>query len=170
MNDKQTVTPKIYFKTVKILFLALVAGQIVFACVVLFLNQTQRERIAFITPELHQTLLWIAPAFAVAGIALGWVVFNTRLKALRLKDNMAEKLTGYQSAMIIRFAFMEGPSLLALALFYITGDYIFLYVAVFVILAFLFSRPSKPAIILHLQLHDDERLLLEDPDAFLYER
>ena len=165
MNDKQTVTPKNYFKTVNILFLALVAGLVVFAGILLFLNQTQREKIEFITPEVHQTLRWVAPAFAVAGIALGWVIFNTRLKALRLKDNMAEKLSGYQSAMIIRFAFMEGPSLLALGLFYITGDYIFLYVAAFVILAFLFNRPSKSAIIRHLQLHDDERLLLEDPDA-----
>lgn len=170
MNSKQTVTPKIYFKTINMLFLALVAGQVVFACILFFLKQTQRNRIEFITPELHRILLWVAPAFAVAGIALGWVVFSTRLKALQLKDNMAEKLNGYQSAMIIRFAFMEGPSLLALALFYITGDYIFLGIAAFVILAFLFNRPLKPVIIRHLQLHDDERLLLEDPEAFLYER
>jgi hypothetical protein len=170
MNSKQTVTPKIYFKTVNILFLALVAGQVIFACILLFLNQTQRKRIEFITPEVHHALLWAAPAFAAAGVALGWIIFNTKLKVLQHKDNMAEKLSGYQSAMIIRFAFMEAPSLLALGLFYITGDYIFLSVSVFIILAFLFNRPSKPIIIRHLQLHDDERLLLEDQETVLYER
>jgi divalent metal cation (Fe/Co/Zn/Cd) transporter len=170
MNNKQSITPKIYFKTVNILFLALVAGQVVFACVLLFLNQTQRKKIEFITPDVHQALLWAAPAFAVAGLALSWIVFNAKLKALQHKDSIAEKLSGYQSAMIIRFALMEAPSLLALGLFYITGDYIFLGTSAFIILAFLFNRPSKALIIQHLRLHDDEKLLLEDSEAFLYER
>src|SRR5687768_10075522 len=81
MNSTQTVTPKIYFKTVNILFLALVAGQVIFACILLFLNQTQRKRIEFVTPEVHQALLWAAPAFAAVGVALGWIIFNTKLKA-----------------------------------------------------------------------------------------
>lgn len=169
MNNNPAITPKIYFKTVNLLFLALVAGQVVFALILFFLNKTQ-GKIAFITPEIHQTLVWIAPALAVTGIALGWLVFNTKLKSLQQKSNLAEKLKGYQSAMIIRFAFMEGPSLVALVFFYITGDYIFLAVSAFIILAFLFNRPSKSLISRHLQLHDDERLLLEDPEAFLYER
>lgn len=166
MDNKLMATPKIYFKTVNILFLALVAGQVVFALVLFFLNQTQ-VKVAFITPEIHQTLMWIAPALAVAGIVLGWLVFNTKLKSLQNMNSLTEKLKGYQSAMIIRFAFMEGPSLVALVFFYITGDYIFLGVSAFIILAFLFNRPSKSLIIRHLQLHDDERLLLEDPETSL---
>jgi hypothetical protein len=169
MDNKLMVTPNIYFKTINILFFALVTGQVVFALVLFFLNQTQ-EKVVFITPEIHRTLTWIAPALAVAGIAIGWLVFNSKLKSLQNMNSLAEKLKGYQSAMIIRFAFMEGPSLVALVFFYITGDYIFLGVSAFVILAFLFNRPSKSLIIRHLQLHDDERLLLEDPEAFLYER
>jgi uncharacterized integral membrane protein len=165
MNNDQAITPKIYFKTVNMLFVALVAGQVVFALVLFFLNQTQKK-IEFITPEIHQTLVWIAPALAVAGIVLGWLVFNTKLKPLQHKNSLFEKLKGYQSAMILRFAFMEGPSLVALVFFYITGDYIFLGVSAFIILAFLFNRPSKSLIIRHLQLHDDERLLLEDSETF----
>lgn len=169
MNNKVIVTPKIYFTTINILFLALMAGQVVFAGVLFFLSQTQK-RVELITPEIHQTLLWIVPAVAVAGITLGWVVFNSKLKSLWHKDNLAEKLKGYQTAMVVRLAIMEGPSLLALILFYITGDYTFLGVSAFIILAFLFNKPSRPAIIRHLQLHDDERMLLEDQEAFLYER
>jgi F0F1-type ATP synthase membrane subunit c/vacuolar-type H+-ATPase subunit K len=170
MDNKLMVTPNIYFRTINILFLALVAGQVVFALVLFFLNQTQ-EKVAFIiTPEIHQTLIWVALALAVAGIAIGWLVFNAKLKSLQSMSNLTEKLKGYQSAMIVRFAFMEGPSLVALVFFYITGDYIFPGVSAFIIIAFLFNRPSKSQIIRHLQLHDDERLLLEDPEAFLYER
>jgi hypothetical protein len=168
MNSKQVVTSKTYFKTINILFLALVAGQVAFAIVLLFLNQTKRS-VDMITPEIHQTLIWVVPAIAVAGIALGWIVFNARLKSLQMKDNLSEKLRSYQSIMIVRYALMEGPSLLALTIFYITGNYIFVGIAAFIVVMFLFNRPSKTAIIRHLQLHDDEKLLLEDPEAVVYE-
>jgi hypothetical protein len=166
MDNQLVITPKSFFRSLLILFWAMVAGQVIFGLITFFQVSILKKG-SILDRQILDIMLWIAPGLAVSGIALGWIFFDIRLKVLRDKSNLREKLSGYQSAMIVKLAMMEGPSLLALVLFFLSGEYIFLAVAAFVVLVFLFSHPTKAKIIQQLQLHDDERMLLDDADAYL---
>ncbi len=161
MDNNIQMVPKTFLRSVNILFMALVAGQVMFALVAIFVVR-MKQTVAGFDRQFIDVALWLIPAIAVAGIAIGWLFFNARLKAVRAKGTLAEKLGGYQPAMIARLAIMEGPSLLALAVFLLSGEYIFLGTSAFVILAFLFNRPTKNRIVQQLQLHDDEKWQMED--------
>lgn len=163
------ITPRNYFRTLHILFLALVMGQVVFAFIALWMVSTQGG-IASFDRETNQLFLWVVPIAALAGIGASRFLFNLKIKPLQSLTHWPGRLQGYQSALLVRYALMEAPSLLALVCFLLTGDYIFLGISGVMILVFLWIRPALTSMALHLQLQDQERIILQDRDAVLYEQ
>lgn len=163
------VTTRSYFRTLTILHLALTLGQVIFGLTACVVQLVGAYNPAALTPDLYNTLQYLAPGFALLSIGLSWLVFSTRIKALRSLSSAADQYTGYRSACILRYAVLEGASLVALACFVLTGDYVFLIIPAFIILVFIYIRPGKAALLRHLQPAYDQQLLIEDPDAVLYE-
>ena len=58
--------------------------------------------------------LYLVPFIAIGGTLVGHFIFNTNLKEVQQKPSLQEKLSGYQSARLIRLALIEGPSLFAI--------------------------------------------------------
>lgn len=160
MNSQPAVNPKTFFRTLNMLFLAMAAAQVIFALVSTFLVLTAGGAVAFFTPQVIQVFLGVVILLVLGGIVSGRLIFFARMTALRNQPDFSGKLQGYQTSLIIRYAMMEGPCLVALIIFYLTGNFIFLGIAVVAILVFIGNYPSGNRLAEHLQLHDDERLLL----------
>ena len=105
-----------------IIFAALFMGQVAFAAVVIF----------FLKPELIEdpikdTYAYIAIAALVAGAVAGRLIGNSRLTEIRTYEDEKKKIQAYTSLSIIRFALMEGPNLLTITFYLLTGYELFLY-------------------------------------------
>jgi hypothetical protein len=80
---------------------------------------------------------------------------------LKNKTTLLEKLTGYQAALIVRFALLEGPSLFAIVVFTLTNNWFFLLISVCIIVYFITLRPGTEKVADDLQLNYDEKLELQ---------
>jgi len=100
------MTSKEHFKANLIIFLALCAGQIMFALVVSMPNISQSSA------ELYEIFKWIVPAFGIAAVT----VFNVLAKRrfAKITGNLAEKASTYRVVMIPVWAAHEGATFFAL--------------------------------------------------------
>lgn len=152
MNTKE------YFKSLFLIWVALIIGQVMFGAVVFYLHKTG----AYTGDEsLNQTFLMIVPAFVVAGIAGSILFLKMKLKQLKQLDNFESKLEQYRAATIISYALLEGPSLLGIVAFLISGNIVFFALSIMIILMFLISKPSKYKLSLDLELSEEEKKLFE---------
>jgi uncharacterized membrane protein len=159
-------TSREYFRTMMIIFIALVTGQVMFGLVALFLQQ-----IGELSPELQdmKMLFLIMVCGFVAGGYLGSrFLFRNSMKTAKEKTSLAEMMAHYRSALIVRYALLEGPSMFAVIAFLITGDYIFLGVAGFIIVIFITMPPTKSNAIRDLELNPDEERKINDPEQVIY--
>ncbi len=163
------VTTRAYFRTLRILHLALIMGQVVFAMMVFVIKLVSISETVSLTPELQDLLRYILPGLALLGTGLSWLLFSSRIKALKELTDPAAQYTGYRSACVLRYAILEAPSLIALVGFTLSNDYTFMAIPALIILVFILIRPTKAALISHLQPGYEQQLLLEDPAAVLYE-
>jgi hypothetical protein len=159
-------TSREYFKSLQIIFLALLAGQVIFAAVAYWLRSGQ---FVSVTEQLGSGFIFIVPAFIAGGLAAGWLIFKSRIRAAAEKTSLMEKMSDYRAVLIIRFAFLEGPTMLAVVAYLITGNQWFLGMAVIVMLVFLFLRPSRTRAVKDLQLNPFEEQALMDPDRVIAE-
>ena len=163
------VTTRAYFRTLSILHLALIMGQIMFSLTACVVQLVGAYNTSALTPDIYNVLRYLAPGMALLGIGFSWLLFSARIKALRSLPNATDQYTGYRSACILRYAILEGSSLIALVCFILSNDYLFLVIPAFIILVFIAIRPTKAALLKHLQPAYDQQMLIEDPDAVLYE-
>ncbi len=168
MATTQKLTSQQYFQTQTIIHLALIAGQVLFGAVTLYLRLNASETAA--TPELRQLLMYIVPVAAAAGVFASFQVFKWLLKKAKEKSILPQKIAAYGSAMIVRYAVLEAPSLLGIVAFYLTGDYAFLTISGLIIAFFFIIRPSKEKLIQELKLISSEETLINDPNAIIMER
>jgi MFS family permease len=156
-------TSKDFFRTLQIIFLGLIIGQILFGLVSLFLNQTEDWKP--VAAELKQVFIYIVPVFVIGGYLGGKMLFKRSMRAAQKKAGLSVKLSDYRSACIVRYALLEGPSMLALISYLITGELSFLVMAAFIIAIFLtiIPTPQKAITDLALDLNDEQKL--NNPDA-----
>ncbi|SEO03649.1 hypothetical protein SAMN05192574_10564 [Mucilaginibacter gossypiicola] len=160
MINRQPVVqnPNTFLKTTSVIHLALIAGQIIFAAT------------AFMTTKNHATnksddvFIYVAPIMAVTGFAIGSILFKTMVNKIDGQSPLKTKLAAYQSALIVRFALLEGPSLFAIVSFMLTGNLIFLGISGAIIACFIYLRPTKQKIEDDLSLGYEEKAELDGTD------
>lgn len=147
-----------FLRRLSILYAALLMGQLLFLGVAYFLGQNveMTENVL----KMKDTLQMIAPAMAIGGLLGGGVLYRSFLGKIDKNADITTKLNSYQTASILRYALLEGPSIFASVCFLLTGDLIFLGLSGIIILAFVFHRPTKDKIALELNLSSKETELL----------
>jgi len=161
------MTTRMYQRSLSILFLAFLGGSTfitAFSGLYVFFN----EPLGDVSYEVKQLIAAGIPILMVLAILLTRFVYISRIKALSAFDNRREKFTGYRSAMLVSCAMTEGAIFLSAGAYYFTGDIFCLGSAIAGILSLLFLRPAMAKLPDWLQLSDEERMLLQDPDAALY--
>jgi hypothetical protein len=144
-------TPESLIKIMSVIHLALLAGQMLFALAAF----AQSTKIYFGIMYLDDDFVYTVPLLALIGFFGGYLLFKKQLKVIRYKSSLNEKFTGYQTALIIRYALLEGPSLFAIVAYMLNGNLFFLSVSGFLMLYFIFLRPTTEKIDTDLQLDFD---------------
>jgi hypothetical protein len=105
-------TSKEYFKTLQIIYYALITGQVIFGLVTLYL----RKMIGLDTglQDLTGIFLYLVPVFIIGGYFLSRILFKSNLNTAINKTSLIEKMSDYRAALVIRYALLEGPTFFAI--------------------------------------------------------
>jgi hypothetical protein len=87
-------------------------------------------------------------------------IFKQLLNNIAQKNTLREKLMAYQSALIVRYALLEGASLFGIVCYLLTGNLLFLLISGGLVLYFVTIRPTKSSI------QNDLNLSYEDQTEF----
>lgn len=154
-----------YFKSLNILFLALLMGQVSFAAISYYLNLG-------VKPEMGVTrnmFIIVALFLMMNGFVMGNFLYKYQIKRVRDFAKLSFKLGGYRSAFILRLALLEGASLFSIVAYLLTADITFLVIAGLIVAYFIYLRPSIDKVALDLGLDRSDSLKLENPDAIIAE-
>jgi len=132
---------KKYIQISQILFSGLIIVQIVFLLVAIFL--VQFEGVRFNSSELNKLYQYAAPIMVICILIISFLFFRNKLKQLQRKSNVFEKLAEYQSAQILRWAFLEGASFFAIVVFFLTSNYLYLCLVGIIMGTFVFTTPTR---------------------------
>lgn len=141
------------FKALGIIHKAMLAGQIMFATVSVFLVQSKA-----VTPQLNEydrTFQVIAILVAAAGFLIGTNLFKKQLRTAR--DSRAspnKKFETYRKASITLWAMLEIPCLVCIMFFLLTANYAFMALVAVLIFLFVVFGPSKQKIMIYLGLNE----------------
>jgi len=165
MNTIQNVdlTPQKFLRTLSIIHLALITGQILFALVTIFLN-SDKDIVIRYTNDVFVNVL---PILTIAGILTGKILFKKQLIALQSKESLKEKLTGYQSAFIVRLALLEGPCLFGIVCYLLTGNLFHIIIAGLIILYFISLRPGKEKVETDLALPYEQKVQFDKSEEIV---
>ncbi len=127
-------------KTLQLIHLALLGGQVVLAAATYFLNQND---LAPRNQDLESTFTVLVPVALFGGLMGSRIIFNSLLrKTTTRKSTLVEKMKAYRSATIARFSIMEMPVILALMAYLLTGNIFFWGGGLIVGAFFILLRPS----------------------------
>ena len=141
-NSKPPITPKLFLRTITIIHLALVAGVIMFAIVTFSITLNQKLDLSY----SGDPMFFIVPIMAIAGILVGNYLYGNNIKALASKNTLQEKLAGFQTASIIKYALLEGSALLGIVAFLNEGNLYFLIISILLLLWLIMQRPTRDKI------------------------
>jgi len=160
-------TSKEYFKAMQIVYYALIAGQVLFALLSFYLIRTgsfDGEQ-----SELRNIFIYIVPVFVVGGLFGSNIMFKKALAEAKRKPRLVDKMAYYRSALIIRYALLEGPSFFGIVVYLITGDYLFLGMSGLIIAVFFTLKPGPDRAVNDLELSSDETHTITDPEGMIAE-
>ncbi len=161
--ENETFTSKQYFTSLTVIHAALVLGQLLFAIISVFLNQTSED----IKDEADLFTIILVPALLGAGIIVGSLISQNKLAKIKEESSLGSKLQEYRTILIIKFALVEGPVLFGIVQYLITANYYFLLFAAAGIVYMVFVRPSKIETIKSLKLSTEEKDQLNDPNQVI---
>jgi hypothetical protein len=142
-------------KAIRILYFAMLAGQLLFAITIIALVET-----GFVTGN-NNSLLPIGQVavivIAIVSIPASFFLFRKRLSEIDPEEDLEKKLEKYRAALIIRLALCQMPTMFAVIVYFITNDHSFLWMIIILISNFLFIYPSNNKIISSLQLNSSEQ-------------
>ncbi len=99
----------------------------------------------------------VVPMFAIIGVAVSNFMFRKQLDILKKTASFKEKLGGYQTAVLIKYAILEAPALFSLVLFINTENLLFLIIGVVMLFYLFMQRPTKEKLINDLYLNGEMR-------------
>ena len=157
------MTPKTYLKTFSILHYSIFAGLLIVASYIFSLDSNAALDL---TPE-NDIFFYVVPALAVLGFIGSNIIFKAYLNSLTINNSLKGKLTGYQSASLIKYALIEAPAFLAIIMFMDEGNLYYMIIAGVLIAYFFMLRPTKEKIVNDLNLNMEHRVQFNKDDEIL---
>lgn len=165
--DKTQQNFKQYQRGNTMVHAALLMGQIFFAAIVIFLNQTDGPIAE--DEVLRTTFMILIPLFFLGSFGIGKLVAGKKLKLTKEKADLKAKLGEYRSINIIRYALLQGTAFFATITFMLTGEILLIAFAGMIMVLFAINYPSKEKLVAELELNREEQSILEDPNAIVAE-
>jgi len=141
-------------RPIRFVFLGMIGSQLFFMLIVLYLVN---KGVTFLDSGMEAPFNIIVPVFALIGIIVGNILYKMRIKIAQKQDTLGQKLQFFKIALILRYAFLEGPSLLAIVCYILVGNYLYLVMSGFLLLMFAAYFPAKFRVVVDLQLSQEEK-------------
>lgn len=148
-----------WYNGLKILFIALLAGQVLVCGMVYFVAQPAGNP-NFAASDLFK----YAPILMLLLDAAGFFLGKNRTAAATQIADVPQKFAAYRAAQVIKYGLTEGATMVAVILYFASGDLKMLALAIVNIGVFATYFPTKAKIINDLQLSSQEQALLDDPN------
>jgi divalent metal cation (Fe/Co/Zn/Cd) transporter len=162
------ITTAAYLKNLKKLHRAMLTGVVLisFTAIVII---TKGAKLFPDQEKWHNIGQYIAPILMLLGIVLSAILYQKQINAIVQKTDisLAQKLSDYRTASIIRWTCIEGAILVSVVLLFLTGNYYYLIFLFVLLVFFVMYTPSKDQIIAHLRLSSNEQNILNDEYAEL---
>jgi hypothetical protein len=160
---KKQINSQSYFQTLNIIYFSQAVMMLAFAGVVGFLISSNE------TPQPDQLWNFVIPLVIILSLTMAYIVFRMMIGKIKSSEALKTKMPKYSRAVLVRSALLEMPALLSAIVAFLTGQFYYLGVPVFVVLMFLILRPTKNTVAQDLNLSPKERALLDDPQAIISE-
>ncbi|MBX2846670.1 MAG: hypothetical protein KTR13_10705 [Saprospiraceae bacterium] len=147
--NKQEVTSNL--RSLSVIHAALCMGVIIFLSVIYFGLKPEKLE------PTNTIFLILGGMLVLTGISASLIFYRSLLSKLNEADSIGAKFTTYRSASIIRYALLEGPTLVNSVFFLLTGNPIHLYIALAGVAILFLSRPTLQQFVNDARLTGDER-------------
>ena len=153
----QEFQPRMAYRILRIIFYSLNAGLLVFFMVGIYLNGMQ-------VPSFKDDIdiLTIVNILLLGAIPVGYTISSRRMEAIDPADPFSKKFEQYQTAMIIRWAMIEGTSLFSIVGLILLQDAKQLVLFILCILVFSMNTITKEKVIRSAKLNKEEAKALGD--------
>jgi hypothetical protein len=109
----------------------------------------------------------LVPAIAVSGAFASNFIYNKKIGELTSLESLKDKVMGYQTACIIRYALLEGPALFGIVSYMQSGNLLFLIIAGALIVYFVSLRPTKEKIEMDLNFSFEQKTTFNQMDEMI---
>ena len=140
-------------KTLSIIHLALCSGVFIFG----FIMFSKIKSTEIILDDSNDIFKYIIPSAAIIAIFLSNFLFKNQLNSITENTEIKEKLVKYQSASIVKYAVLEGTALLSVVIYSSTTNFLYLLIALGMLLYLIVQRPTLSKIISDLDLKGNEK-------------
>lgn len=149
--------PKVAFRVLKIIFYALNTGLLLFFIVSIYLNEMQ-------IPPFKEgfDILTYVNVFLLAAIPAGYSISSRKIDAIDAGDSFSKKFEQYQTAMILRWAMIEGTALFSLVGLIVLQDAKQLVLFVICVLVLSSNTVTKEKVTRMAKLNSEESRALDD--------
>jgi hypothetical protein len=158
-------TSKEYFNTLTIIHAGLLVAQVVFGAIAYFLKSNGMFESN--GEETSSILILVGPLVAIGGIAASIMAGKGQMKIAKQKIDLKEKLASYRTALLIKLALLEMPTLFVIVCFLLSGKYFLLGFAGAILILFYIYRPTLDGIATDLELSPSDKKTIEDPNAIV---
>lgn len=88
-------------------------------------------------------MFYVVPFMAITGILAGSYLYKNIMSGLASKKTLKEKLNGFQTASIVKYALLEGPAFLSIVAFSNEGNQYFIIIALLLLGWLIIQRPTR---------------------------
>lgn len=163
-NQSRITDKKTLLRTLTIIFFALIAGQVLFGLVVVFV--ANKGRMSFTIPAVSDVFVLIVPLMAVACIIVGTIVYTALIKRVKKLDTLSGKLQLYLSANLVRCALAQAPSLFGIVASLLTFNLFYLGISALMVMYMLSFRPTSERIDTALDLGFQDKMTFDSKNDF----
>lgn len=153
----QDFQPRLAYRTLRVIFYSLNTGLLIFFMVGIYLNGMQ---IPAFKDEID--ILTVVNILLLAAIPAGYFLSNRRMEAIDPADPFSKKFDQYQTAMIIRWAMIEGTALLSIVGLILLQDAKQLVIFLVCILVLSINTITREKVIRGAKLNKEEAKALGD--------
>jgi hypothetical protein len=127
-------------KVTRLIYVTLGSGQIILFVIVLILIE---NTIVGPNRDLDELFRFLIPAVGFVAMVMSHRIYIYKISNLKMDIDLIAKSVKYRNYKIAQWAMTEFASLISLAGFLITGNYLYVIVFLFLIGFFILNRPSE---------------------------
>lgn len=126
-------------KSLQIIFYAMLAGQIIFLFISVFLVQSGNFQV---NENLFLIFFIVDLLIITPAIVVGPMIYRGFINRSLSSKSKEEKFNFFRQGIIIKLALVEAPTIFSIVGFLLTGSVVFLLLAIGVLILFFFHKPT----------------------------